>query len=410
VDSWRALLYTAPLMNQLAPETNRATPLRVVLLADNLTLEAYGPVLRRLAVGLIDELAELSLVCLDSSRLLDFLPSPPVRLITQASPQSTLVSRSVANTTRQAAIPAPTIGWTKKLFPNQQIKPLAKLLTDYKPTLIHAMSEKQISFATQLSQALGIPYLISLLSEDKISSSDLQDCCAAILPTSTALVKKIRQNHPHLANRTQRLPIGTHVADKTACFSRDQSFVRIFCCSPLENNLGLSQLINAVKRASNNGSDLQLTLCGYGSAQQDLRHQVKKLDLAAQVTFLPPISEMISISDAFKVVLSEADIYIQPGPATHWQPELLEAMSVGCAVIIAQDQESDLIINRKTALTSPAQDENALFEALNSLLADHAAAQTLAQNAQKHLKKHFLVSQMISTLVEAYKQATELKA
>lgn len=384
-------------------------PLRIALLVDSETLHSYGPSLRRLTIGLIDEVADLSLVCLEPSRLLDFIPSPPVRLITEARPDTALVSKSIAKTTRQVTIPSPMIGLTKKLFPQHQVNRLAEALADYKPTLIHAMSEELILTARRLSKQLRTPYVVSLLSSDKISSSYSGNRCGAILPCNSTLVKKIRQQQPDLARRVHLLPIGVHVTEKTACFSHNESTARLFCCSPLEHNNGLAQLIDAVKIVANHGADLELTICGQGSAERDFRRQVNKLGMASQVNFVPPIEEMISISDAYKVVLAEADIFIQPSPTPTWQPQLLEAMSVGCAVIIAKGQNSDLIIDHKTALTFPNQDEKSLANALESLLQDRQAAQTLGQNAQKHLRKHFLASQMVNRLVKAYRQALELK-
>ncbi|MCK5270263.1 MAG: hypothetical protein KAJ46_05735, partial [Sedimentisphaerales bacterium] len=50
--------------------------LRVVQLADNEALRSYGPVLRRMTVGLIDEVSDLSLLCLETSPMLEHVPSP----------------------------------------------------------------------------------------------------------------------------------------------------------------------------------------------------------------------------------------------------------------------------------------------------------------------------------------------
>ncbi|MCK5270788.1 MAG: hypothetical protein KAJ46_08390, partial [Sedimentisphaerales bacterium] len=52
------------------------TKLRVVQLADSEALRSYGPVLRRMAVGLIDEVHDLSLLCLEASPMLEHVPSP----------------------------------------------------------------------------------------------------------------------------------------------------------------------------------------------------------------------------------------------------------------------------------------------------------------------------------------------
>lgn len=393
---------------QSQPEPAPIQPLRIVLLADDKALYRYGPVLRRLTVGLIDEVADLSLVCLEPSQLLSFVPSPPVRLIGQAQHQKEWVPRSVAHTTRQVTIATSMPRFLDKWFTQRPIHRLVQALSDYKPTLIHAMSEKQQFLARRLSKLLRIPYVVSVLSSVKIPASYSDQRCGAILCCNSHLVRKIRQTQPGLAKRIHLLPVGTHVTEKICCFDRDDEITRVFCCAPLEPKHGVSLLINAVKRTISQGHAIDLTISGKGSSERDFRHQVKRLELGAQVNFVPPISAMISINDAYKLALKEADIYVQPWAAANWQPQLLEAMSVGCATIVTQGQNNDLVIPHKTALTFAPDDEQALADHLASLIADRPAAQTLAKNAQKHLKKHFLASQMITSLVKAYKRALEL--
>ena len=58
--------------------TTEPAALRVVLLGDNNALHSYGPVLQRMTVGLIDEVGDLSLLCMENSNLLKHVPSPPV--------------------------------------------------------------------------------------------------------------------------------------------------------------------------------------------------------------------------------------------------------------------------------------------------------------------------------------------
>ncbi len=87
-----------------------------------------------------------------------------------------------------------------------------------------------------------------------------------------------------------------------------------------------------------------------------------------------------------------------------WRPELLEAMSVGNAVIVADGSDNDLAIDGKTALVTPFEDESAMTDALDRMLLDRDYARNLAQNAQQHLRKHFLASRMIARLAKTYRQ------
>ena len=381
------------------------TDLRVAIVADDESLYRFGPVLRRLTIGLIDEVADLSLVSLEPSKLLEYLPSPPLRLITVVRGQAAEVPKSIADMSRQKTIQGSSWALIDKILPNRQVNQIAEELSKYKPTLLHGLGEGQVLLTRRLSKQLRIPYVASLLNLERIAVRFSDERCGGILPCSSSLVRKFRQDHPLFAKRVHLLPIGTHVSERCCCFEHSQSEASMMCCLAMDHNRGHSDLINAMKRLIHKGHQVSLTLSGQGPAERDLRRQVQELDLVGQVHFLPPIEQILSMSDASKVMLRESDIFVQPAPADTWQPELLEAMSVGNAVVAAAGFQNDLIVHEKTALTYPFRDEKALTDVLERLLSERQKARELAQNAQLYLRKHFLVSRMISKLAKAYRQA-----
>ena len=394
------------LADDSGPAKSPPAALRVVFLADHEVLRCYGPVLKRLAVGLLDEVNDLSILSLGPSKFLRYVPSPPVRLITETRSHQSDFRFDI--TARQTTISAGQSALFDKLWPHYRLARLANSISLYKPTLLHALSEKHAHLAQHISKILGINYVVSMLAIDSISLAFNDPRCGAILCSNSALARKIRHNQPHLASRVHIQPIGTHVPDEPCCFSRPSGTSVIFCCSPLEYGYGLTTLINALKRLSQKGAQPLLFLSGHGSAEHDLFQQVKQLSLQNQVHFIPPPDVMLSVSDAYQVVLREADIFVQPQPVRFWQPELLEAMSVGNAVVAADGKNNDLIIDNKTALSVPFQDEQALTDSLLRLLQDHNYACSLACSAQQHLRKHFLVSHMISQLTKTYRQALQI--
>jgi len=382
-----------------------ATDLRVAIVADGESLYRFGPVLRRLTIGLIDEVSDLSLVSLEPSGLLDYLPSPPLRLITLVRGQAVEVPKSIEGVSRQKTIQGSSWAVIDKILPNRQVTQIAEELAKYKPTLLHGLGEGQVLLTRRLSKQLRIPYVASVLSLERITMEFSDERCGGILGCSSGLVRKFRQDHPHFARRVQLLPIGTHVSERCCCFENSESDASIMCCSAMEYNQGHAELINAVKRLCHKGHRVSLTLSGQGPAERELRRQVQQLDLEGQVHFIPPAERILSMSDASKVMLKESDIFVQPSPLRKWQPELLEAMSVGNAVVAAAGFPNDLIVNEKTALTYVFRDEQALTGVLDRLLTQRQEARELAQNAQGYLRKHFLVSRMISRLAKAYRQA-----
>ncbi|MCK4627692.1 MAG: glycosyltransferase family 4 protein [Sedimentisphaerales bacterium] len=382
--------------------------LRVVQLADSEALYSYGPVLRRMAVGLIDEVGDLSLLCLEASPMLKHVPSPPVRLIKQTKRyhQPTYYSNFI---NREITVTAPRFGLFEKLRPLKQAKRIGEILAPYKPTLLHAMSERQTRLTQHLSQLLDIPYVVSLLSMQNSEVSAFDKRCGRILPCNSYLARQVRLNQPELADRIQLLPIGTHVSDQPCCFDHGQRQAQLFCCGRLEYRHGFPELINSLKRLSDMGYNFNMTLSGRGPAEHNLRRQVSELNLNQRVHFVPPIEMMLSASNAYKAVLQTVDIFIQPWPNIAWRTELLESMSVGNAVVVANGVKNDLVLEGKTALTIPFHNEQALTDKVEQLLKDREYARLLAQRSQTYLRKHFLASRMITRLAKAYREALQTK-
>ena len=400
--------------NRIAPPGQQPRPnqtprqLRVVLLADDETLGRYGPVMRRLAVGLIDELSDLTLLTIGHSAVAGHVPSPPVRLVVerpschQPEPRPDISSHQTTITTSKYSL-------VNRLFRRRRVKQLAAALAQSKPTLLHALSERESPLARQLSKQLRIPYIVSLLSgpgSDLDLSLSRERCCG-VLPCAASLTRQLRRRNASWAWRIRLIPLGTHVTESPCCFSGTPGITRLFCCSEFGYSHGLTELIHSVKKLSDSASAgrVELVLSGAGPAEHYLRQRVQQLGLVEQVHFVPPVNTMISASDAYKAALQSADIFVRPGPSHSWSPELLEAMAVGNAVVVAGDQICDCIVNGKTALVAPNKNEQALTEALSKLIEDRPLARQLAQAGQDYLRRHFLASSMISRLVAAYRQA-----
>ena len=233
-----------------------------------------------------------------------------------------------------------------------------------------------------------------------------------LLPYNSYLARRIRRRHPKLSPRVSILPIGTHVPEWTCCFDHADRRPSIFCCAKFEEKSGLAQLITAVGEVNKRGHAADLVLFGSGPAEGSLRKHTAVMGLAEQVHFAPPIDSMVSASDSYKTIFQDADIYVEVGPVsgTSRRPELLESMSVGNAVLVADGEGNDLVLKDKTALVFTPGDWSGLTGGLERLLSDRQYSRGLASNAQDYLRRHFLASHMIARLCRAYSKAIELTA
>ncbi len=411
----------------------RGNGIRPVLLADSKTLLRYGPVLRRLVVGLVDDVSDITLLSLEPSNLLENIPSPPVRVVTQTRRYYEPLQLSDRSMWR-VNMAAPRLALYDKLFPGRHVARVVETLGAYRANLIHALSEDLGPFAFRLARQMNIPCIVTILGNKTKCIGNVIDRCDRILAWQSELACKLGKSVTQLANRISVFPIGTHIDDSTACFRDEGKAISMFCSGPFEYGFGMACMINAIKRLCQRGHNVLLFISGSGSEEYHLRQQIKKLSLQNNVHIIPPLVSIVNACDVWKDVLRDIDIFIQPWPMRSWRIDLLEAMSVGNAVVIASDNknsiankdrnnkgnenksnsnkvnsssncgDNNLVIDGETALTVPFQDEIALSNTLNMLIEDKSMARRLAKNAQENLRHHFLASKMVEKLLEAYRK------
>ena len=378
---------------------------RVVLLAGEEAMHCYGSVLRRFSVGLLDEVGELTLVCPEGSVHLEHLPSPPLRLVTESVEQGP--GAQVDVTGRRVRIGGPYVKVWDRMRPGRRAERIAGALRGFKPTLIHALGEGQIGLARRLGVLLEVPYVVSLLALERQRGGLVDERCAALLCANSALARRLRRQYPRLEHRVHILPIGTHVPGEACCFRREGGLPVVLSCGRYERGSGLSGLIRAVGRLHEGGRGVQLVLAGSGKGEHRLRGVAREAKVEEYVHFVPPMERVLSVVDASRTAFRDADIYVQAGRSRQWAPELLEAMSVGCAVVAVDSEANDLIVPGRTAMCVEGGDVGALAEAMGSLVAQPERARELAGRAQGHLRKHFLASRMVGRLARTYWQALE---
>jgi len=380
--------------------------LRVAMLADSKSFYRFGPVLRRLTIGLIDDVRDLSLISFDQGNMLDYVPCPPVGLIVDNRKYSGLISSTIARKTKRIVINAPRWAIIDTFFPKLKLDRITEALNMNKPTLIHALGESQAPLARSLSKRLNIPYVVTLFRLNDCAVKFSQKRCGAILTCNSEIAQATRKKNPNLTKKIKLSPIGTHVTDSPACFAKASKTTKIICCAPMKHQTyGVATLISAIKILIDKGIELELIISSIGPDENAFRKQVHQLKLESHIHFTPRIRDMLAISDSYKAIFKDTDIYVQPWPAKFWQPELLEAMSVGNAVVIAEGLTNDLIIKDKTAALFPYKNKKALAQTIENLITNKQSAIDLATGAQDHLRKHFKASKMITSHVTQYKNA-----
>ena len=110
-------------------------------------------------------------------------------------------------------------------------------------------------------------------------------------------------------------------------------------------------------------------------------------------------------SSSRRSILTAADIFIQPWDSQNFDPLILEAMSIGCAVAAAKQGLNDLIIDEKTALVFDPDDPLSIHDTIKKFLDKREYARTIARQGQEYIKKNHSVSEMITLILQLYRNA-----
>jgi len=287
--------------------------LRVVLIVSERTIYDYTVFMQRLLVGLSDESIPCTIIC-PRACYMDVIVPPGVEIIRYPFYEMPLM-------------------WRK----NRKL--LIEQLTDLNPTLLHCLCESRAIFTRQISRQMNLPYIITVnsLQRRKWGVSISPRRCAAITVPSQSIRNNLTTLLPGYAERIRQINIGTFVANtnhRPFDTNRIPSMITAF---PLKKVGDFEKLFGAIRHLVIDGYEFMFVVSSEGRAERELRKLLKDLGLLQYVIIVPR-------SLAWRSILAAGDIYIEPKPSDAFDTLLLQAMSVGLAVVGCTGGANDLII------------------------------------------------------------------
>ena len=332
--------------------------------------------LEHLLVGLVDESIPVAFVCPPDCDV-DSVVSPAVEVI------------------RHPVFDLPLMG-------PQNRKKLTEQLAGFEPTVLHCLCRSKAKLTRQLSRQLNLPYVLTVNSLQKRTSriSISARRCAKIIAPAESIVANIAKLYPGLAERIERINIGTFVSETGGCFDQTSQLAGMVIAHPLDSAAEFENLLGAAKRLAIEGYEFMLVLIGGGPAEKQLRKLLDELGLLQIVTIVPRVQ-------SWRYVLAAADIFILPVASAAFNPLLLEAMSAGMAVAACKGGVDDLIIQGQTAVVFNPDDELSIYDSLRQLFDRREFARQLAKGAQEYVRENHAVSKMVDALLQNYRQAQQ---
>jgi len=355
-------------------------PIRAAWLAAADTFDEYGRTLQPLAVGLMDEVVDVVILC-PGSAAVGQLPGVPREVVSYEPPK----------------------WWRPGAWRSEA---LAAELRRRKVDVLHGLDFPVAHLTARLAGEAGLKFILSGYGLDDARrlwplGGDVAGVLAASEPIREVLAKRrvCRPEQIHLVR-----PGVYHVRHPT-CFSDPGCSASIVAGGRLDDAAAFEAVLRCFAELAARKADCAYFILGSGPAERRLRRRAAQLGLAGRVTFvdLHPVGQLTG-------VLKSADVYVSPAPQRRIDARSLLAIAAGVPVLAAAgDGANDFLHDGQTALLFSRGDSAELTVKLGSLLDDRAAARALAAGALRYIHEHHSPTAAVLRVAELYRQAAEAR-
>ncbi len=354
-------------------------PLRVAWVAGEETFDRLGVVLRALAVGMMEEVVELTVLHPGPEDIqLKEIPTPPVEVVNYAPPR----------------------WWRRRSAETQR---LVDLLSKKKITLLHGLDSHAWPLTRELEQISGLNYLLSLY--DRFPPGHLRELRsdrAAVAVASDALRKRVIDKGHLNPDKVFLVRPGLHKVKGATCFDEQSTgcITLVAWGGSSASFEDYSAVLNAFAEIHGRGYDCAYFVINGGHVEHKLRQLADKLNLSGELTFVSQKSSR-QLRDIFKA----ADVCIFPDADRSTDIEPLISMSAGTCVLAAQQEPlPEYFVDGQTAAMFTPGDPAQLTEKIAGLLDEPASARALAHGALEYIARNHSPSQMVSAVAEIYRK------
>jgi colanic acid/amylovoran biosynthesis glycosyltransferase len=265
---------------------------------------------------------------------------------------------------------------------------LARVAAEWKADHIHCHWAGTTATMTMIaSRQSGIPWSLTAHRSDIVSNNLLREKMA-----SAVAVRAIAQEGRRMMiergvpdrDTLRVLPMGVEIPPASTSINSSQKV--ILCAADLLEVKGHRFLIDAWKIIRDKGIEAQLWLAGSGELQVELRNQAERLGLADSIRFLGTLKHdsllgLYRTGKVTGVVLASVDL----GGGCHEgiPVALVEAMSYGVPVVATATGGIPELVQPGTGLLVPAEDPEALANALEGILQNERLAHEVGRAGRR---------------------------
>jgi len=359
-------------------------PLHTLFVCDGSAWSRLAPVIRRLAVGLLDSAAKVSLL-----------------RVADCPPHATLLGA-------ERILDLPEAGPIGRFFRRRRLERLVASLRQARIRCVHATALSCLEVAAEVATLLDVPTLATVDSADP---ADLQKltarlgprCLAASLsePLRLAAVAACR-DRKDLAERVRLVRPGIHPQEQQRIPFEPGRPITAVVLEPLARDRRFHTLLRAAASVNRKGHPLMLFFLSTGPAERDLRKLAAELKISEQVTFTGRLPR-------WAVALQSADMLVVPAPHSRFHFYPLEAAADTTLLLTARGHIYDFALPGRTAVEFSPDSAEDLADRILELANQPHAARSIAYAAQEHIKQNHSVSRMTGEMLALYAELIAAK-
>jgi len=351
--------------------------LKVAWVASRGTFPQLGRILAPLAVGLSDELIELTGLCGPDACEGAFEEWPmEVKRISRPH-------------------------WYRS---GKAVRRVADDLRERDVALLHALDAGAGEVTAILARELNCPHVVSsyCLGDGRLVG---RMCVrpGIVLAAGQAVRDDLIERHCIQDDRVMVIRPAACEVSHTGSFSNPHRSAAIVTSDRFEDYGAMAAVLDAFARLHAAGVECAFFAIGNGPVERQLRKHAEDLGLCDSLTFADALD-----ASQLAGILKAADVYISPRATNSVNVDALLAMSVGTAVLAPQDHVSDFLIDGQTAAIFRPRDAQALADRLSEMLEDPGETTALAGRALEYLRTNHDPAHTLTAIADCYRKAVSL--
>jgi glycosyltransferase involved in cell wall biosynthesis len=286
---------------------------------------------------------------------------------------------------------------------------LVRLLSDYRPDVVHIHGNPGLLFAVPAARWVGLQRLVYTCHFSRSGHSwgkhALLGSLLRLVPVRVAVsraAQRVLAEHYHLPPSMVEVVYNGVDLDRFQPRQHRGSSASaapvIGFCGVFRPEKQIPLLIEAFARLRGEGRSARLLLVGDGPTMAECSEKVRRYDIEEHVTFAGEQVDVVPF-------MGQMDIVVLPSREEAMPVALLEAMALGKAVVASDiGGVPEIVEDGVSGLLVRAGDVEQLCSVLGRVLADDGARGRLGEGARRRIEARFSVTRMMGTYAEIYRR------